>query len=201
MNKLEYRDIRGKILEFLYLHLFKLIEDESIFEMLKQAEYEVSLPLVQGHLRYLADKGKEYIEFKETSVESLGLTRNMVRITVRGADFIEGWLPEDPGICRKTNDIYNVFPEIRGWILKILYKNLPEWTSDRLVSQILMDGAFPVNPPQIYSHFCYLAEKELIELKDATLNDIGLSRHLAKLTSDGVDFVEGSIEIIGVTRQ
>lgn len=86
------------------------------------------------------------------------------------------------------------FREIRGWILKTLYNNLPEWTGDKLLTDILVEGGYTISTPSVQGHLRYLSEKGYVEMREAEVTELGLSRVLAKLTSRGVDLVEGSIE-------
>lgn len=92
--------------------------------------------------------------------------------------------------------------EIRGWILRILYMNMPEWAGDHLISQILTDAQYRVSPAQVQGHLNYLAEKGYVELKEVTSEETGLTRHIARLTPKGIDLVEGNIpEDPGVDRR
>jgi hypothetical protein len=85
------------------------------------------------------------------------------------------------------------FKEIRGWILKILYNNLPGYGGDQLISSLLNEAGYEVSPLQVQGHFRYLADKDYVELKNPEIEELGLTRHLAKLTSKGVDLVEGNL--------
>lgn len=92
--------------------------------------------------------------------------------------------------------------EVRGWILKILYTNLPEWTGDNLIAQMLETGEYKLSALQVQGHFRYLQDKGYIETKEVSVEELGLSRLVAKLTSKGVDFVEGNLgEDPGVDRK
>lgn len=94
------------------------------------------------------------------------------------------------------------YREIRGWILKILYTNLPEPAGDKLISQILEAGQYKVTPLQVQGHLRYLAGKNYVELEQVAIEEMGLARLMAKLTSRGVDFVEGNLgEDPGVARR
>lgn len=85
------------------------------------------------------------------------------------------------------------FKEIRGWILKLLYNSLPGYVGDHEMATYLIQGKFDVSPLQVQGHYRYLADKEYVELEDGEVEKIGLVRHAAKLTSRGVDFVEGNL--------
>jgi hypothetical protein len=94
------------------------------------------------------------------------------------------------------------FKEIRGWVLKVLYNALPAFVGDQSLSTCLQQCNFDVSPLQIQGHLRYLSEKGYVELCDSGLEDIGLVRHSAKLTSKGVDFVEGNLpDDPGITRK
>jgi hypothetical protein len=188
MNSEIFKEIRRVILEKLYLHQWTEIEDEQLFKMLMDAKYEISLPQVQGHLRYLQDQ--KYVLLEEISINQIGLVRNMAQIAVAGIDFIENNAPDDPGVTRRVNPSCETLPEIRGWILMILYRNLPEWTGEKLISQILTQGAYLINPIQVINQFKYLEAKGLIELKTANMNELSLTRHLAKILNPGINLVE-----------
>ncbi|MGE5551911.1 MAG: hypothetical protein ACM3ZC_15465 [Bacteroidota bacterium] len=85
------------------------------------------------------------------------------------------------------------YKEIRGWILRVLYNNLPEWVGDKLMTEILTQGGYKVNTPSVQGHFRYLEEKGYLEVKETEISELGLARTLAKLTSKGVDLVEGNL--------
>lgn len=92
--------------------------------------------------------------------------------------------------------------EIRGWVLRMLYNNLPEFTGDKLIYEILMEGGFSITLPLVQGHLRYLEEKGYLELQTASVPELGMTRLLAKLTSKGVDLVEGTIpEDPGVERK
>ena len=94
------------------------------------------------------------------------------------------------------------YREIRGWILRFLYINLPEWVGDKLMSELLANGGYNVSEPSVQGHYRYLAEKGFVEIKEVEISEVGLTRTLAKLTSKGVDLVEGNIpDDPGVARK
>lgn len=99
VNKFAKKEIRGWILKILYTNLPEWAGDRLLAQMLEQGKYSVSALEIQGHLRYL--EGKGYVEVKEVSVKELGLSRVVARLTSKGVDFVEGNLPDDPGIDRK----------------------------------------------------------------------------------------------------
>jgi hypothetical protein len=194
------KEIRLRILEILYINLPNWTSDTIITELLARGEYQIDMPQIQGHLRYLAEKG--YIEAKEASIDDLCLKRNLGKLTSKGTDFLEGFLPDDRGISRKNSAAYAGYPEMRGWILKALYTNLPEWTGDQLLAQILSQGAYRMTSSQAWGHCRYLAEKGFVDLQQASIEKLSMVRNLAKLNAKGVDFVEGNCpEEPGITRK
>ncbi len=99
MNSFEFKEIRGWILRFLYNLLPKFGSAESVAGMLLKAGYDVTALQVQGHFRYLEDK--EYVELQEIDLQEMSISRHLAKLTSKGVDFVEGNLPDDPGICRK----------------------------------------------------------------------------------------------------
>ena len=98
-NSWEFKEIRGWILRFLYNMLPKFGSAESVAGLLLKAGYDVTPLQVQGHFRYLEDKG--YVELQDIDLQEMRVSRHLAKLTSKGVDFVEGNLPEDPGICRK----------------------------------------------------------------------------------------------------
>jgi hypothetical protein len=97
----EYKEIRYWILRLLYNQLPAGCSAHTLSGMLLSLGYTVSELHVTGHLRYLADADKEYIDLEEKESRPLGISRQIATLNSKGVDFVEGNLPEDPGIIRK----------------------------------------------------------------------------------------------------
>lgn len=81
--------------------------------------------------------------------------------------------------------------EVRGEILKILKRNYPYQTGDKLIADILMDIQYSVSPATISGHLTYMEEKGYV--KTEKVKAYGVERVLAKLTPKGIDLTEGNI--------
>jgi hypothetical protein len=95
----EYKVIRYWILRLLYNHLPAGCDAHTLSDMLLSLDFVIEEMHVSGHLRYLADK--EYIDLKDKEIKPLGLTRQVATLNSKGVDYVEGNLPDDPGITRK----------------------------------------------------------------------------------------------------
>lgn len=84
--------------------------------------------------------------------------------------------------------------EIRGRILKILYMNYPQPTGDHLISEILTDIQYSISPAKVNGLITYLAEKKYVIQDTAEIPEYDISRNLVKLTSKGIDLIEGNID-------
>ena len=91
MIKEQNRIKRGEALRVIYRNLPHPIGDN----VLAQIFTEISLPAIQGHLRYLEAGG--YVELsavrKDYSTASM-----MAKLTKKGVDLLEGSIDPDPGI-------------------------------------------------------------------------------------------------------
>lgn len=95
----EYKEIRYWILKLLYNHLPSGCSAQTLSGMLLDLGFDVQELHVSGHLRYLADK--EYIDLEVKQAKPLGVSRQIATLNSKGVDFVEGNLPDDPGITRK----------------------------------------------------------------------------------------------------
>ena len=83
---------------------------------------------------------------------------------------------------------------IRGRILKILKTNYPYPTGSELISDILTDNQYKISPPQVQAQLIYLKEKEYIEIVENDIDGINLTSTMAKITTKGIDLLEGAIK-------
>jgi DNA-binding PadR family transcriptional regulator len=193
------REMRGRMLDILYLNQNKWASDDLIAGILHEGGYVVSVIEVQGHLRHLQETG--FVEIDQPTVPGINLSRNVYKLSLLGVDFVEGNAPDDVGVQRFDTTRYAIYPEIRGWILHILRINLPQPVGDRVIVEILHQGHYIINEAQLENHLIYLSLKELITFETVNVEAINLSRRVAKLSKNGVNFLEDNLgEIPGVKR-
>lgn len=95
ITKFQYKEVNGLILRILKPHGFEYVSDRVVEAYFKQHEIKCALRSVQDHFLYLAGKGKEYIEVKQSDNDG----KHMVaRLTPRGMDLLYSVIDEDPGI-------------------------------------------------------------------------------------------------------
>lgn len=83
--------------------------------------------------------------------------------------------------------------EIRGRILKILDFSYPEGVAVTVIGLTLGDMEYQVTPAVLKAYIDYLEEKGYIETHEVRLDDVGISRRIARLTAKGKDLLEGNI--------
>ncbi len=96
MNKNEAKELRGFILTICKVSYPGGASHQLINITLDNAQFAVSPAVVDGHIKYLEEKG--YIRQEEAKCNSTGICRDMVFITAQGLDLMEGNIPPDPGI-------------------------------------------------------------------------------------------------------
>lgn len=80
---------------------------------------------------------------------------------------------------------------VRGEIIKILKRNYPYQTGDKLISDILLDLQYSVSPAVVSGYLTYMEEKGYVSVEK--VKAYGVERVLAKLTPKGIDLMEGNI--------
>lgn len=83
---------RGETLRVLYRNLPHPVGDN----VLSQIFTDISLPAIQGHLRYL--EAGEYVELEDIRKDYSTATM-MAKLTKKGVDLLEGSIDPDPGIA------------------------------------------------------------------------------------------------------
>lgn len=87
--------------------------------------------------------------------------------------------------------------QVRGFILKLLELTHPQPTPSSAISAALVQNGLVVNL-DILRYVSYLEDKGYIEVKDVALKSLRIGGVALKLTPDGVDLLEGTIEDPGV---
>jgi DNA-binding PadR family transcriptional regulator len=98
LKGLEARVIRGRILKILDTSYPDEISDELLKLVLDEVNMSISPAVLRGHIDYLEDNEKGYVESRVVESEELGITRLMVKLTAKGKDLLEGSIPPDPGV-------------------------------------------------------------------------------------------------------
>lgn len=94
------------------------------------------------------------------------------------------------------------YKEIRYWILRMLYNQLPAGCSAQTLSSMLLGLGFEVEELNVSGHLRYLADKEYIDLEEKKVELLGISRQIATLNSKGVDYIECNLpDDPGITRK
>ena len=96
MNKFDDKDVRGRILNTLNNQYPRAISFKMLSYALTAARYDCSKVQLNAHLVYLQEKG--YIKLEKVGHEEFDLSRNMVSLTAKGKDLVEGSIGPDPGV-------------------------------------------------------------------------------------------------------
>lgn len=89
--------------------------------------------------------------------------------------------------------------QLRGHILKVLKLSYPHPLGSNVIDTCLVDVGMPVSPTQLQGHLRYLAERQYLCLKKATLEVTGTVIYLVTLSAKGIDLLEKTITDPGVT--
>ena len=82
---------------------------------------------------------------------------------------------------------------IRGWILKTIEYAYPDGAGEQLIAITLDDLGFNNSPGELETHLVYLEDKGYITRQKVSDRAIALQRNIARLTTKGVDLLEGNI--------
>lgn len=96
MNKNESKELRGAILTICKVSYPGGVSHQVITMTLRGAQFNTSPTVIDGHIKYLEEKG--YVRQKEIKCDDTGLARQLVYITPEGLDLVDGNIPSDPGI-------------------------------------------------------------------------------------------------------
>lgn len=96
MGNVNDQDIRGRILKTLDNQYPTQVSIKMLAYGLKAARYECGRRQLLAHLAYLQDK--DYINIHNVGVTELELSRDMVKLTAKGKDLVEGNIGPDPGV-------------------------------------------------------------------------------------------------------
>lgn len=86
---------------------------------------------------------------------------------------------------------------VRGFILKLLEITHPQPSPSNAIATALIENGLIVNP-DISRYTSYLQEKGYIETIDIKLKSLRFDGVMLKLTPQGVDLLEGTLEDPGV---
>lgn len=92
----EDKELRGRILKALDFNYPLSMSYKMLDYALKSARYDCPSGKLKAHLAYLAEKG--YIKTEQVGIEDLDLSRDMVRLTAKGKDLVEGNIAAEPGV-------------------------------------------------------------------------------------------------------
>lgn len=96
VKRFEDKELRGRILKALDYEYPRSISKKMLVHALQSARYTCSKSHLDAHLSYLQEKG--YIKVEYVGVEKLDFGRNMVTLTAKGKDLVEGNIDNDPGV-------------------------------------------------------------------------------------------------------
>ncbi|MHC1762139.1 MAG: hypothetical protein AB9917_22015 [Negativicutes bacterium] len=92
----ESKEIRGRILKALDLEYPRAMSLQMLGYALQSARYNCDPDQIRAHLAYLEQKG--YVFAEDVGLKDLNLRRNMISLTAKGKDLVEGNIPDDPGV-------------------------------------------------------------------------------------------------------
>lgn len=90
------RELRGRILKILKFFYPEHVSDRDLVNTLHELRYEITYPVLHGHIAYLKEKG--YVDYTKLEHELLSYPRWDVRLTANGMDLLEGIIDSDPGV-------------------------------------------------------------------------------------------------------
>ena len=96
VQRFEDKELRGRVLKALNFEYPKSLSPKMLEYALQSARYKCSKSNLMAHLAYLQEK--EYIKIEYVGVEVLDLGRNMITLTAKGKDLVEGNIENDPGV-------------------------------------------------------------------------------------------------------
>lgn len=92
----EDKELRGRILKALDFNYPLAMSFKMLDYALKSARYDCPAGKLKAHLAYLSEKG--YIKTEQVGIEDLDLSRDMVKLTAKGKDLVEGNIASEPGV-------------------------------------------------------------------------------------------------------
>ena len=81
--------------------------------------------------------------------------------------------------------------ERRDEILKILEFNAPEAVGENVITHLVNEAGFNVDVNVIKKDLFYLQDEKFIMVETVQNKQYGLKRFLCKITSKGIDYLEG----------
>lgn len=87
---------------------------------------------------------------------------------------------------------------IRAEILEICQQGIPVGVDERVVKAALRKCGHDLNEREVMEQLDYLHGKGLLELTEVNNKVLGIQRVVARITSAGIDCLEGNVDAAGV---
>ena len=87
---------------------------------------------------------------------------------------------------------------LRGLVLTLLKQTEPEGGSLELLQSVLKTSGYDLTREHLLTTLTYLTDKGLVMSRTVENKQLNISRFITKLTSKGVDLLEGTIQVEGI---
>lgn len=96
IEQIELKELRGRILAILDYNYPAGLGTKLVAQSLAAAKFTISRREFIAQLAYLSEKG--YIIVRSVGFEDLNLERELVTLTAKGKDLVDGNIDPDPGV-------------------------------------------------------------------------------------------------------
>lgn len=87
---------------------------------------------------------------------------------------------------------------VRREILNILAETDEQGATPKLLKVALMNLGHCVDELDVTKELSYLKNKQLIRMEQVANQALGIRRDIAYITAEGIDFLEGTIQVAGI---